>query len=460
MRKKEVKNMKKIKKRCLAMFMACTLAVGMLPVVPGSGTQVYAAESVSYIDKIWDEATQTLTSEQKSVTEYTLVTAETTTWSDGGWYVVSDDVTISGRVTVSGEAHLILMDGAKLEAKAGIGVTEGNTLSIYGQSEDVETMGQLTATGGTNRAGIGGGSNGAGIGGGQTRGGGTVTISGGTVRVAAGSKAELIGRGYGNANSGTLQDGHGNALYLNTLTLEGISEDAVIASIAGVTEYHLTDIYGLAGNKLFLYLPEEIVPGYVTAADGTIYCCIMSGRNGTFSEEGHRPSAEWTIEEDTHSSACAYGCGTILEYEHHGGTATCLAPAVCEACGVSYGTKEPGSHATDEVYYKYKDENGHAVYHSCCGVLKETLEHTVTVEATCTGLKYCSVCTTSYGQKNAENHTQDKIWIPAGNQGHIYQYPCCKEEAAEKIVIYESYLTKKTTTSAKTRQPVWLSFNL
>ena len=41
-----------------------------------------------------------------------------------------------------------------------------------------------------------------------------------------------------------------------------------------------------------------------------------------------------------------------------------------------------------------------------------------------------------------------------------YFHPLALFEAAEKIVIYESYLTKKTTTSAKTRQPVWLSFNL
>ncbi len=50
----------------------------------------------------------------------------TTEWKDG-WYVVNSTVTINNRVTVSGDVHLILADGASLTAKGGINVAENNS---------------------------------------------------------------------------------------------------------------------------------------------------------------------------------------------------------------------------------------------------------------------------------------------------------------------------------------------
>ena len=45
-------------------------------------------------------------------------------------------VTINvGRVTVSGDVHLILADGCKLTAGTGIEVNSGNSLTIYAQSD-------------------------------------------------------------------------------------------------------------------------------------------------------------------------------------------------------------------------------------------------------------------------------------------------------------------------------------
>ena len=75
-----------------------------------------------------------------------------------GAYVVVGNVEITERIKVSGEADLILTDGCTLTASAGISVTNGNTLNIYGQSEG---DGALTATGATasgtkGAAGIGG----------------------------------------------------------------------------------------------------------------------------------------------------------------------------------------------------------------------------------------------------------------------------------------------------------------
>lgn len=66
-------------------------------------------------------------------TDYVTVDGSTTSFEDGKFYVVASNVTVNDRITVSGTAHLILCDGAKLTAKAGI-TTTGATLNIYGQS--------------------------------------------------------------------------------------------------------------------------------------------------------------------------------------------------------------------------------------------------------------------------------------------------------------------------------------
>ena len=59
---------------------------------------------------------------------YTVVTADTATFADGRWYVVTNDVRW-GTIKVDGSAHLILCDGAKLTANA---ITNG-ALTVYGQ---------------------------------------------------------------------------------------------------------------------------------------------------------------------------------------------------------------------------------------------------------------------------------------------------------------------------------------
>ena len=150
-----------------------------------------------------------------------VVDSSTTTLS-GGWYVVNSSVEILDRITVSGDVHLILVDGKTLTANSGINVGENQSLTIYGQSGGTGT---LIATGISGAAGIGGnekentgsivinggtvtatgGSSGAGIGGGYKGERGTVTINGGTVTAKAASGIEQ-GAGIGagaNAVTGT-----------------------------------------------------------------------------------------------------------------------------------------------------------------------------------------------------------------------------------------------------------------
>ena len=93
-----------------------------------------AANSVFYIDE--DGTT-------KCCTNYTVLTGEESEL-DGGWYVVNDDVTYTGTVTLNGDVNIILCDsktmniGTKQSRISDSGICEyDNTLrilNIYGQS--------------------------------------------------------------------------------------------------------------------------------------------------------------------------------------------------------------------------------------------------------------------------------------------------------------------------------------
>ncbi|MCR4892286.1 MAG: hypothetical protein K5989_08930, partial [Lachnospiraceae bacterium] len=148
---------------------------------------------------------------------------------------VKEDVTISDRITVSGNAHLILCDGKTLTAEQGIEVTEGNTLNIYGESN---STGTLTASGYYNydksekAPAIGGSSdncgtinihggivnaNGtgrdcAGIGGAIDEDGGTFNMYYGEVTATGGSYSAGIGGGTGGSGKGVIATVYGGTI--------------------------------------------------------------------------------------------------------------------------------------------------------------------------------------------------------------------------------------------------------
>ena len=181
-------------------------------------------DPVSYLDWNGKELFETNT------TDYVHLTKDTEVLAEGTTYVVADDITVPGRLSVNGNPQhpsvLILCDGASLMAKGGIRVQEKgattNALVICGQAQGTGVL----ETTGTSPAGIGGdyqescgaitinggtvvakGSGGAGIGGGDGGNGGscgTITINGGTV-TATGSAGAGIGAGrYNRKGNGTI----------------------------------------------------------------------------------------------------------------------------------------------------------------------------------------------------------------------------------------------------------------
>lgn len=116
---------------------------------------------MSYLNLYWDDTQKQVITENKTVSNPTAVAASDTAWN-AGWYVASGEVTISSRITVTGDVHLILADGCVLTVNGGIQVQDDdtnidngspNSLTIYGQSGGT---GKLDAgKSDTSKAGIG-----------------------------------------------------------------------------------------------------------------------------------------------------------------------------------------------------------------------------------------------------------------------------------------------------------------
>jgi len=237
-------NQRVAKKQVISFVLAVALIFSgiMFPV-----NNAQAAEAgIVYYD--WDETSKQLVKKTISEEDCTVVTKGTTklTGAEGGsWYIVNESIEITERIIVEGEVHLILADGINFVANRGISVNENdnnvNSLSIYAQSLDEETMGSLDADGLTEKsepypAGIGGdngktagkiainGGNittkslyGAGIGGGKAGNSGDITINGGNINISQSNYAAGIGGGHeGNGENITINGGNIN-LIVNSL---------------------------------------------------------------------------------------------------------------------------------------------------------------------------------------------------------------------------------------------------
>ena len=225
-----------------------------------------AENGVSYLDK---------NGSKQTADNVTVVGSSMTAWN-GGWYVVNGAVTIDGRVTVSGEVHLILADNASLTVNGGIDVAENNSFSVYAQSVG-ENMGTLTATSSqSEEAGIGGtwenagtitinggsvtassGENGAGIGGGNGKNAGTITINGGSITATGGRNGAGIGSGF---------EGSGGNITINGGTVIATGENGA----------------GIGSGEHGSYGNITINGGSVAATGGYAAAGIGSGGYGSY----------------------------------------------------------------------------------------------------------------------------------------------------------------------------------
>ena len=262
------------------------LGLGLLPVT------ALAADEVSYLAYSWDGSK--LTSEMKSVTDYTLVASTDTAWGAAGettWYVADGDVSISNRVDVNGSVNLLLKDDCELRPDF-ISISAGSTLTIYAQTEG-ETAGKLVCSNSIGTVGStliihGGTVNatgpiGAGIGG-RSGGeqGGTVTIYGGTV-TATGYQGAGIGGGSSSSvdtNVNFIDSSCGNGgtvtIYGGTVNASG-TNGAGIGGGSAATGYYAGQQYYVGGGG-----------GTITINGGTVNATGTSGGIGAGPNCGSR----------------------------------------------------------------------------------------------------------------------------------------------------------------------------
>lgn len=256
-------------------------------------------EAVDYL--YYDEASETY--KTGTVSEYTSVTAGDYEW-ETGTYVLDTNVTYgteetSRRVAVKGDVKLILKDGCTLTANGGIQVSEGNSLTIYAQSEADESedcnTGKLIAQSMfIKNAGIGGndeenggiitihggtieaygcdikynpdylGDCGAGIGGGNNGNGGTITINGGTIKAHAEYGLDRIsanGAAIGGCGSGS-----GGKITINRGIVIATSQSygATIGGAGGASAGNIT----INGGTIKAYNTEGYRGGYGIGGNG------------------------------------------------------------------------------------------------------------------------------------------------------------------------------------------------
>ena len=166
--------------------------------------------------------------------------------------------------------------------------------------------------------------------------------------------------------------------------------------------------------------------GGYAACDSLGMCSTCGG-----SYYGGHAWGEWSSAGNgTHTRSCMNYCSEVDTASCFGGTATCTAKAVCEACGGEYGEKDPNNH--DLVQHAAKaptcTEIGWNAYETCSRCDHTTyaelpaLNHdyqAVTVEPTCETDGYtvftCSRCKDSYTADPTDQlGHQFGAWSPNG----------------------------------------------
>lgn len=193
--------------------------------------------------------------EIKNCSEYQVLTDLDKTLNEG-WYIVSGEVTCNNVLTVEGNVCLILTDECLLAASRGIRVAEGNSITIYAQSEG-DTMGKLTAKGYRGEA--------AGIGGYEPKeSNGPITIHGGNIT----AEGNMYGPGIGGASNGNGKD----------IIING----GVVTAIGGNRGYGA----GIGGASISSYDPTVgrgyniTINGGVVNATGKTYGAGIGGAYG------------------------------------------------------------------------------------------------------------------------------------------------------------------------------------
>ena len=252
-------------------------------------TAHWASETaVSYLD---EDGVQQVTNDYMP-----LFTTENDLTLQSGMYAVTGNITVSQRIVIKGDVHIILADGYTLTAPEGICVGSGNSVTFYGQAAGTGTLtallnysvghaaigsnaytsnaGAVTINGGTFN--LRGGSSGAGIGGGIQSGCGTITINGGTITA----------RPYPGANTST-------AAGIGTGSSAGTNGGSITINGGDVTAYPAGNAAAIGGAQNSWNVTVNINGGNITA-DSSSGGTYSSGIGGSHDGFGITVNLNWT----------------------------------------------------------------------------------------------------------------------------------------------------------------------
>ena len=168
-------------------------------------------------------------------------------------------------------------------------------------------------------------------------------------------------------------------------------------------------------------------------------------------------SIEETYKDSFQADNAAYGVSynstdKVLQlHKHSGGTATCMAPAVCTPCGQPYGNTNPNNHDLEHHEAKAATctEVGWNAYNTCkregcsyttykeIAALNHALVHHEAQAPTCTAVGWeaydtCSRCSyTTKVEKQKTPHTYGETWVK-GQDGHWKVCEVCKGRSEVK----------------------------
>ena len=98
-------------------------------------------------------------------------------------------------------------------------------------------------------------------------------------------------------------------------------------------------------------------------------------------------------------------CGAVVEANEacSGGTATCKTKAKCAVCGGEYGDLNGENHESAEFTYTANNDGTHKKAHECCGAVVEANETCSGGTATCVAKAVCALCGEEYGALSSKH---------------------------------------------------------
>lgn len=175
------------------------------------------------------------------------------------------------------------------------------------------------------------------------------------------------------------------------------------------------------------YESVAVVDSTCSSSGSTMNVCKNCGfiDESSIDMSGHIIPDDWKTDSTYHWKECEKGCGTIVVAKtiHSGGTATCIAKAICSTCGESYGDLNSSNHAGAKVtgtctYYKW----------SCCGLSGGSSTHNYQNTST------TKVCQTCKNCGSTTSHASGKKVYFSNNATYCYSYKCptCGLDGREK----------------------------